>query len=141
MKAVAGDLTDTAKIKKVSEPNPDYIMQEEGAVINWFEIDTPTGYLSINDTVGDILATFRGKLVLIGMLPMLKKALTGDKSKKKDGEKKEKGMSVAGFKPNRTMLEMAKGFALRRAFSMLGAKFTKEQILGINKKLNKIKKK
>ena len=141
LKAVAGDLTDTAKIKKVSEPNPDYIMQEEGAVINWFEIDTPTGYLSINDTVGDILATFRGKLVLIGMLPMLKKALTGDKSKKKDGEKKEKGMSVAGFKPNRTMLEMAKGFALRRAFSMLGAKFTKEQILGINKKLNKIKKK
>ena len=141
LKAVAGDLTDTAKIKKVSELNPDYIMQEEGAVINWFEIDTPTGYLSINDTVGDILATFRGKLVLIGMLPMLKKALTGDKSKKKDGEKKEKGMSVAGFKPNRTMLEMAKGFALRRAFSMLGAKFTKEQILGINKKLNKIKKK
>lgn len=142
LKAVAGDLEDTAKIKKVAELNPDYIMQDEGSVINWFEIDTPTGYLSINDTVGDILATFRGKLVLIGMLPMLKKALTSDKPKdKKKGEKKEKGMSVAGFKPNRTMLEMAKGFALRRAFSMLGGKFTKEQILGINKKLNKIKKK
>ena len=142
LKAVAGDLEDTANIKKVDELNPDYIMQEEGSVINWFEIDTPAGYLSINDTVGDILATFGGKLVLLSMLPMLKKALTGDKPKeKKKGEKKEKGLSVAGFKPNKTMLDMAKGFALRRAFSMLGAKFTKEQILGINKKLNKVKKK
>ncbi|MGN0457814.1 MAG: glycoside hydrolase family 2 TIM barrel-domain containing protein [Eubacterium sp.] len=141
LKAVSGKLTDTAKINKVSEPNPAYIMQEEGAVINWFEIDTPVGYLSINDSLGDILATFRGKLVMIGMLPMLKRALTGDEKKDKNGKKKSGGMSVAGFKPNKTMLEMAKGFSLRRAFSMLGGKFTKEEILGINRKLNKIKKK
>lgn len=141
LKAVAGELTDTAVINKVDEPNPDYIMQEEGAVINWFEIDTPTGYLSINDTLGDIMATFRGKLVLLSMIPMLKNALTGDKPKEKKEKKKDGGFSVAGFKPTKTMLEMAKGFALKRAFSMLGGKFTKEQILGINKKLNKIKKK
>lgn len=142
LKAVAGQLCDTAKIRKVAEPNPAYIMQEEGAVINWFEIDTPTGYLSINDTLGDILATFRGKLVLLSMIPMLKRALTGDKPKEKSKDKKkEKGFSVMGFKPSKTMIEMAKGFALRRAFSMLGGRFTKEEILGINKKLNKIKKK
>ena len=61
--------------------------------------------------------------------------------KDKNGKKKSGGMSVAGFKPNKTMLEMAKGFSLRRALSMLGGKFTKEEILGINRKLNKIKKK
>lgn len=142
LKAVASDLEDTAVIKKVNEPNPDYIMQEEGTVINWFEIDTPVGYLSINDTLGDILATFRGKLVLISMIPMLKNALSGDKPKDKKSKKKDGGgLSVAGFKPTKTMFEMAKGFSLKRAFTMLGGKFTKEQVLGINKKLNRIKKK
>ena len=118
-------------------------MAEEGAVINWFEIDTPTGYLSVNDTLGDIMATFRGKIVLLSMIPMLKKALSSpDKPKeKKKKEKSSGGMSVMGFKINKTMLDIAKGFALKRAFSMLGGKFTKEQILTINKRLNKIKKK
>ncbi len=141
--AKAGNCEDTAVIKKVDTFNEKYRMAEEGAVINWFEIDTPAGYLSINDTLGDILATFRGKLVLLIMLPMLKKALPGndDKPKSKKDKKSGTGISAAGFKINKTMIEIAKGFALKRAFSMLGAKFTKEQILGLNKKLNKIKKK
>lgn len=139
LKAVAGELEDAAVINKVDKPNPDYIMQEEGSVINWFEIDTPPGYLSINDTLGDIMATFRGKLVLLSMIPMLKNALLGGGDK--DKKEKSSGASVAGFKINKTMIEMAKGFVLRRALSMLGGNFTKEQILGVNKKLNKIKKK
>lgn len=140
--AKAGGCEDTAVIKKTDCFNEKYRMAEEGAVINWFEIDTPTGYLSINDTLGDILATFRGKLVLLSMIPMLKKALSGNEGKEKDKKSKKSGggFSVAGFKINKTMLDIAKGFALKRAFSMLGARFTKEQILGLNKKLNKIKK-
>lgn len=141
--AKAGECEDTAIIRKVETFNEEYRMAEEGAVINWFEIDTPAGYLSINDTLGDIMATFRGKLVLLSMIPMLKKALssTDDKSKEEKSKKSGTGFSVAGFKINKTMLDIAKGFALKRAFSMLGGKFTKEQILGLNKKLNKIKKK
>ncbi len=141
--AKAGECEDTAIIRKVETFNEEYRMAEEGAVINWFEIDTPAGYLSINDTLGDIMATFRGKLVLLSMIPMLKKALssTDDKSKDEKNKKSGGGFSVAGFKINKTMLDIAKGFALKRAFSMLGGKFTKEQILGLNKKLNKIKKK
>lgn len=141
--AKAGECEDTAIIRKVETFNEEYRMAEEGAVINWFEIDTPAGYLSINDTLGDIMATFRGKLVLLSMIPMLKKALssTEDKSRDEKSKKSGTGFSVAGFKINKTMLDIAKGFALKRAFSMLGGKFTKEQILGLNKKLNKIKKK
>lgn len=140
---IAGELEDSAVINKVSEPNPDYIMQEEGAVINWFEIDTPPGYLSINDTLGDIMATFRGKLVLLSMIPMLKKALSdnGNSGDKEQKENKKSGLSISGFSVSKTMISIAKGFALKRAFAMLGGKFTKEQILGINKKLNRIKKK
>lgn len=140
--AKAGDCEDCTVIQKADTFNEAYRMAEEGAVINWFEIDTPTGYLSINDTLGDIMATFRGKLVLLSMIPMLKKALSGNNDKPKNKkEKNSGGFSVAGFKLNKTMLNIAKGFALKRAFSMLGGKFTKEQILSLNKKLNKIKKK
>lgn len=133
LKATAGDLVDTAKINKVSEPNTDYIMKEEGGVINWFEIDTPTGYFSVNDTFGDILDTLGGKLVLVSCIPMVLKTLKGDG--------KDKGTDIAGFKPNKAMIDMAKGFTVKRGLSMLGNKFTKEQILAINKRLNKVKKK
>jgi hypothetical protein len=34
---------------------------------------------------------------------------------------------------------MAKGFTIKRCFSMLGGGFTKEQILELNAKLNKVK--
>lgn len=139
--AKAGELEDTALIKKTDTFNESYRMKEEGAVINWFEIDTPTGYFSINDTLGDILKTFKGKLFLVSMLLKLKKALTGDKKKDSEkGEKAEGGMSIAGFSVNKTMLDLAKGFTVKRIFMMLGGKFTKEQILEINRKLNKIKK-
>lgn len=138
--AVAGELRDTATIKKVSEPNMDYVMQDEGGVINWFEIDTPAGFCSVNDTLADIMATTKGKLVLLTMLPMVKKALSPDTPKEK-GKKKKGGMSFAGFKPNKTMLDMAKGFTVKRALTMMGGKIPKEDILALNKRLNKVKKK
>lgn len=135
--AKAGDLTDKSFIKKVDTFCEDYRMKEEGAVINWFEINTPAGYYSINDTIGDILSTFRGKLAALKLLLKLKASMKNDD--KKDGKKSE-GMSMAGFKINSTMIELAKGFTVKRVFMMLGGKFTKEQILEINAVLNKIKK-
>lgn len=145
LKAVAGELCDESVIRKVEKFNESYRMKEEGAVINWFEIDTPTGYFSVNDTIGDILATFRGKLFLVSMLLLIKKAFSNKPKEKKentqDGEKKkDSGMSLAGFSINKTMIELAKGFTVKRVFMMLGGRFTKEQILEVNRKLNKIKK-
>ncbi len=135
--AKAGDLTDKSFIKKVDTFYEDYRMKEEGAVINWFEINTPAGYYSINDTIGDILSTFRGKLAALKLFLKLKASMK-DEDKKDD--KKSEGMSMAGFKINSTMIELAKGFTVKRVFMMLGGKFTKEQILEINAVLNKIKK-
>lgn len=128
----AGDCTDESVIRKVEEFNQDYVMKEEGAVINWFEISTPPGYYSVNDTIGDVISTFKGKLFALKMLKMIKKTLGGSGSG---------GMSMAGFKFDKSMLEIAKGFTIKRAFMMLGGKFTKEQILEVNAALNKIKKK
>ena len=140
LKVVAGDLTDTATINKVDTPNEAYVMKEEGQVINWFEISTPDGRLSINNTIGDIMSTFGGKLVMISFLKMLKGSMDGGKSE--NGEEK-KGNMLSGFKVTPAMLKnvygMAKGFTIKRVFSMLGGSFTKEQILELNAKLNKVK--
>ncbi|MBO5934566.1 MAG: glycoside hydrolase family 2 protein [Clostridia bacterium] len=137
----AGDLEDTATIRKVDTPNEAYIMKEEGQVINWFEINMPNGYLSINDTIGDIMATFRGKIVMLKFVLMLKNLMGG--GKKDDGEENKGGM-MAGFKVTPAMLKniygMAKGFTIKRALSMIGNGFTKEQILELNAMLNKVKK-
>ena len=138
----AGDLEDTATIRKVDTPNEAYIMKEEGQVINWFEINTPDGYFSINDTIGDIMSTFRGKLVMLKFVLMLKNMMSGGK-KDEDGEEKKGGM-MAGFQITPAMLKniygMAKGFTIKRTFSMIGNGFTKEEILGLNASLNKVKK-
>lgn len=139
--AKAGDLTDESKIRKVDSFNEDYRMKEEGAVINWFEINTPVGYYSVNDTIGDIMESFRGKLAMLKIGAMLLKALKGDsQSSDEPKKKKSKGASVMGFKPSKEMLQLGYGFTVKRVISMLGGKFTKEQILKINAILNKVKK-
>ena len=139
--AKAGELEDSGIIRKVDTPNEAYIMKEEGAVINWFDITMPDGRFSINDTVGDIMSTLKGKITMVKILLKIKNAMTS--GKEKDG-KKGGGLEVAGFKLSMGMIKnvygMAKGFTVKRIFSMLGGKFTKEQMLEINAMLNKVKK-
>ena len=62
---------------------------------------------------------------------------------KKNGE--EGGtIKAAGFEVNSDMMAMINGFAALRLFTLMGGmmdvKFTKEELLAINAKLNKIKK-
>ncbi len=140
LQAKAGDLTDTATINKVDTPNEDYIMKEENQVINWFEITTPMGYFSINDSIGDIMSTFKGKIALFKLLMLMKNVMSQGT---KDGKPEVMGFSFG--KINKSMIQslygMVKGFTIKRVFMMTGNKFSKEQILEINAMLNKIKKK
>ena len=136
----AGDLTDTATINKVDTPNEAYIMKEENQVINWFEINTPVGYYSINDTIGDIMSTVKGKIAMVKLLLLFKNVMSQGS---KDGKPEVMGFSFG--KINKSMIQslygMVKGFTIKRTFSMTGNKFSKEQILEVNAMLNKIKKK
>ena len=140
LEAKAGDLTDTATINKVDTPNEDYIMKEENQVINWFEITTPMGYFSINDSIGDIMSTLKGKIALFKLLMLMKNVMSQGT---KDGKPEVMGFSFG--KINKSMIQslygMVKGFTIKRVFMMTGNKFSKEQILEINAMLNKIKKK
>ncbi|MBQ8279240.1 MAG: glycoside hydrolase family 2 protein [Roseburia sp.] len=137
--AKAGNCTDESVIKKVDTFNEDYRLKEEGDVINWFEITTPAGYFSINDTLGDIMATFRGKIFLLQMVLNL----SSKQKKASSGEQKKSAGS--GMKINSTIIDMAKGFTVKRIVSMVSMMgidpMSKEEILAINAKLNKIKKK
>ena len=135
--AVSGDLKDEGDIRKVDTFNEEYRLKEKGAILNWFDIDEKEGYLSLNSKMSEIMETFRGKLALAGVFKKVMKGLQGDK---KDGKKKE----VAGFELNEDMMQMMGGFTLLRMTSMIGmmnVTFTKEELLKLNKKLIKIKKK
>ncbi len=140
IEAKAGELTDTATINKVDTPNEAYIMKEENQVINWFEINTPVGYYSINDTIGDIMSTLKGKIAMVKLLMLFKNVMSQGS---KDGKTEVMGFSFGKINMDmiKSLYAMVKGFTIKRAFMMMGNKFTKEQILEVNAMLNKIKKK
>ena len=134
--ARAGACSDESHIRKVDKFNEEYRMKETGDVINWFEIDMPEGYFSINDKISDILATMQGKMFMMSFGASMMKKMKGN-GKKGAG---------AGFDlKNTDMMKMLGGFSVKRILSMMGTvgaeAMSKEEILELNKKLNQIKKK
>ena len=134
LKAVAGEYEDASVIRKVDVFNEAYRLKEKGAILNWFDIETPEGYFSINDKISDIMSSFKGKLVMMGIAKDMMKQM---KSNSKGGGMSD--MMPAGD----GLLQMLGGFSILRLSSMVsmaGITVTKEQLLDINKKLNKVKK-
>ena len=139
--AKAGEFTDEGKIRKVDEMNMDYVLVEKGAVLNWFDVEAPEGRFCLNDKLGDIMKTTRGKLWFAKLGLTLKKKMNEGKKDKK-GEKKSGGFDV-DLKGGGGLMEMMGGFTVLRLTSMMGmmnVSFTKEELLKLNKKLNRIKK-
>ncbi len=147
LKAVAGACVDHSSIRKVTEFNETYRFKEQGAILNWFEITAPQGYLSVNDKLSDIAATFRGKLCLLSFgLKLFKVVKASPKlsSGKKNSKKKKGGNPLGMLKNISGLMEMAGGFTAIRMCNMVGlasVKIDKETVLDLNRKLNKIKKK
>ena len=140
--AKAGELTDESFIRKVDTFNEAYRLVEKGAILNWFDINEREGYFSLNDKMGDIMATLRGKLWFASMLLGMKKKMDAGKKTSKDGEKKQGGFSI-DMKSISGFSQMLGSFTVLRLTSMMGmanVSFTKEELLKINEKLNKIRK-
>ena len=133
LKAVAGEYTDESHIRKVDTFNEEYRLKEEGAILNWFDIDEKPGRLSLNSKMSDVISTFRGKLLF---MRLMSKMLGG---KKKGGAPKK----VMGFEMTPEMMSMMGGFTVLRLLTMAGgmmdAKFTKEDLLKLNTKLSHIR--
>ena len=140
IKAVAGDFEDESIIRKVDEMNPDYILRDANAVLNWFDITAPEGRYSLNDTIGDIMQPLAGKIWFLKFFMLLAKKQSGPKqpAEKKDGKKK----AATKTQVDKGALDLMKGLTVLRMTSMMGMRnisFTKEELLDLNAQLNKIK--
>ena len=132
LKAVAGACTDESVINKVDVFNEEYRLKEEGAILNWFDIDEKPGRLSLNSKMGDVISTFRGKLLFVRLM-----------GKMMGGKKKGEKAKPMGFEVTSEMMSMMNGFTVLRLLTLAGgmmdAKFTKEDLLNLNKKLSRIR--
>ncbi|MBQ1261342.1 MAG: glycoside hydrolase family 2 protein [Clostridia bacterium] len=130
--AKAADMTDEGQIRKVDTFNEAYRLVEKGAVLNWFDIVEVEGRLSLNSKMGEVISTLRGKLIF---MKLMGKMLGGGKK----GEKKK----AAGFEVTSEMMAMMNGFTVLRLLTMAGGmmncEFSKEDLLKLNKKLNRIR--
>ena len=119
--AKAGELTDTSIIRKVAEPNPDYILKEKGAVLNWWDITEVEGYASLNTKLRFINA----QLGLEGTAKLLAPVMG------------------AQFAAHPQALGQLDSFTVLRMIGLVtGAMMipvTKEQLLALNAELNKVK--
>ena len=130
--ARAGELEDNSTIKHVDTFYEDYRLREKGAILNWFDITEVEGHFSLNDKMGDILGTIQGKMLFMGLAAKFM-------AKKDKGDKPGFG----GFEMNDSMMQMLGGFTVLRLtgmMGMIGIELTKEELLALNAKLNKIKK-
>ena len=139
--AKAGELTDEGKIRKVDTMNMDYVLVEKGAVLNWFDISAPEGRFSLNDKLGDIMKTKRGKLLFLCLALSFKRKMNKNKKKGKKGE--GSGGFDIDLKSSGGLMQMISSFTVFRLTSMVGManiSFTKEELLKLNRRLNRIKK-
>ena len=118
--AVAGDQRDESVIRKVDVFNEAYRLKETGTVLNWFDISAPEGRFSLNDKLSDILSAPEGREALAPLLTALP-----------DGDM------------HGAMMQMMGGFTVIRLSGMVGAmgvKLSKEDLLDMNARLNRIAK-
>jgi beta-galactosidase len=136
LEAVAGECRDESVIRKVDEMNQDYVLKEQGAILNWFDVEAPEGRYSLNDKISDIMKSLRGKLWFMKLGLKLKKSMSGGK--------KKGGAKAAGFDiPTDGLMQMMGSSTVLRLASMVSManiNFTKEELLAMNKQLNKIRK-
>ena len=144
LRAEAGDCRDEIRIRKVEEMNPDYILREQGAVLNWFDVTTAEGYFSLNDKLSEIMKPLRGKLWVAGMGLMLMRKQREATNAREGGKRRSGGKMKKGgmIRMNRGLIEMIGGFTVLRLTSMLpmlGIHVTKEELLSMNRRLNRIR--
>ncbi len=123
----SGSLTDTIRIRKVAQPQKEYIL-EDNAVINWFEkegMEAPKGYFSIKDKLGDILKTPEGAVLIGGF--MAKMAAT-------------RGDVAVGVKHSPEMIEMMNRRTVEETLRSAGNAISENVVIALNKALTQIKK-
>ena len=121
--ALAGECRDESRIRRVETFNPAYRLRERGAVLNWFDITHEDGCYSLEDRVGELLRSPEARETVLSAL--------------------RPAQGQPGFELNEGMMSMIGGMTLLRALNLMGTmgeKPTKEKLLALNARLNKIRK-
>lgn len=134
LEAIAGECKDNSFIRKVEVFNEDYRLKEKGAILNWFDIDAPEGYYSLNNKVSEIMESEEATKIFNEFInPLMSGMMGADQVGEKKKEETENNLS--------SMMTMLGSFTILRLTSLLGAghvEVTKEQLLNLNEKLNKV---
>ena len=143
LEAVAGGLRDESILRKVDTFNEEYRLKEQNAVLNWFDITEREGFFCLNDKFGDIMNTLGGKLWIARLALKLKLKMDANKKPREKGEKKGGGGFTLNLETIKGLTQTMGGFTVLRLtglLSMVGVTLTREELLTLNKQLNKIRK-
>ena len=128
LNAKAGECTDECLIRKVARPNPNYVLRQPGAVLNWCDVTVKEGFFCLNDRFWDLMKAPGGVLWLGKLLVQVVKKLCAPKKSTSPAQ------GILVFHKDITVLQY---FAL---LDQIKVHFDKDELLRINDQLNKIKK-
>ena len=125
IEAVSGDRRDSMTIRRVKEPNPDYLFRKQ-AVINWFDTaDYDPACYSIKDTMG-ALSQNPQTAAILGRMMQGMAAKRGDVAREANN--------------NANLQKMMAGLSLESLIKQAGDSVPPEMIRSLNAALQKIKK-
>lgn len=126
--AKAGAEEDSIHIRKVEEANPDYVMGEIKDVINWFD-DEPykTECYSIKDKMSEIKASPKAGAILAELMAQAPGA-------------ESRGDVAESVKDNPNLVRMMGRMTLESMLGHMKDSITEEQVKGLNRMLQQIKK-
>ena len=126
--AKAGAEEDSIHIRKVEEANPDYVMGEIKDVINWFDDEPykPDCY-SIKDKMSEIQASPKAGAILAELMAQAPGA-------------ESRGDVAESVKDNPNLVRMMGRMTLESMLGHMKDSITEEQVKGLNRMLQQIKK-
>ena len=126
IEARAGDCSSVILVRKVTEPNPDYVFNKAGDVVNWFDREDidPTCY-SVHDTLGEIAKCPEANAIVEKMM---------------EGAAASRGDVAASVKDNPALKRMMARMTLQSLLKQAGDAVPQGAIKQLNAALQEFKK-
>ena len=126
IKAVSGELSDEMIVKKVTEPNADYIFNKQGDVVNWFDKDDfKADHYSISDTLGELSKNEMANAIVQRLMAQASQS---------------RGDVAESVKDNPALQRMMQRMTLASLLKQAGDAVSEEQMKTLNDALQKIPK-
>ena len=126
IRAVSGDCTDEITVRKVDTPNPAYIFNKQGDVVNWFDKeDFKADHYSISDTLGELAKNEMANAIVQRLMAQASAS---------------RGDVAESVKDNPALQRMMQRMTLASLLKQAGDAVSEEQMKSLNDALQKIPK-